>query len=373
MVDTGLQPAALFLAIFPSILCVLIVAVRIGMRIKGSKYGLEDTLLVIATLLNLVLSVTTCGYILTAYIGYHTRDIPEEAVNPVSMMKWNYANSIIYNPILALVKASFLLTLIKLRSQNTWINCCLWATLVLNGCFAIAAPLACILQCNLIARYWDPTIPGKCVDAGVYTVSTSSIVLATDVLILLMPSWILHDLNMPLGRKLMVIAFLSFGIAVTIVGAVRTSVLVKVFVSKEVVSDPTYSVNYTLSNIESGLAIIGTCGPTIKYLLGHCIPSLKAVDESSNRVNAYPTNGGFQGANRSKRYTRGNKDHDTFYEIDEVELTDHKCSAELRMNKITHGRDDIVITKTMAWQVNPTQQDSSGESNRKLRIPHDIL
>lgn len=52
--------------------------------------------------------------------------------------------------------------------------------------------------------------------------------LATDVLILVMPSWMLHDLSMPLGRKLMVIAFLSFGIAITVVGAVRTSVLVKI-------------------------------------------------------------------------------------------------------------------------------------------------
>jgi hypothetical protein len=86
-----------------------------------------------------------------------------------------------------------------------------------------------------------------------------------------MPTWILHNLKMPFGRKLMVTAFLSFGAAVTIVGAVRMSVLVKVFVIGEVVSDPTYGVGYTLSNIESGLAIIGTCGPTIKHLLGCCI------------------------------------------------------------------------------------------------------
>jgi nitric oxide reductase large subunit len=104
------------------------------------------------------------------------------------MMKWNYANSITYNPILALVKASFLLTLIKLRPQNKWMNGSLWVTLVFNACFAVGAPIACILQCNPISKYWDHNVQGKCVDAGAYTVSTSSIVLTTDVLVLLMPS-----------------------------------------------------------------------------------------------------------------------------------------------------------------------------------------
>jgi hypothetical protein len=97
----------------------------------------------------------------------------------------------------------------------------------------IGAPLACILQCDPIAKYWDPSILGQCVHPGAYVVSTSSIVLVTDVLVLIMPSWVLHDLKMPLGRKIMVIAFLSFGIGLTIVSAVRTNVPVKVFIVKE--------------------------------------------------------------------------------------------------------------------------------------------
>lgn len=238
--------------------------------------------------------------------------------------------------------------------------------MVFNGCFTIAAPLACILQCNPISRYWDSNITGRCVHPGAYTVSTSSIVLATDVLILLMPTWILHDLKMPIGRKLMVIAFLSFGVAVTIVGAVRTSVLVKVFVIGEVAPDPTYGVGYTLSNIESGLAIIGTCGPTIKHLFGLCIPALRAPDESSNRGYTYPPPNGSHDPVRSRRYTKGSRLHDTFNEIDEtsksgrgfpgendgVELThvDDGQSGGRRM----HSDEHLVITRTVAWRVDDT-------------------
>lgn len=68
MVDQGLQPTALFLAIFPSILCVVIVSVRVWMRWRKKLLGIgkfdvaiqepiteltgslaEDVLLVIAT------------------------------------------------------------------------------------------------------------------------------------------------------------------------------------------------------------------------------------------------------------------------------------------------------------------------------------
>ncbi|KAJ4376942.1 hypothetical protein N0V86_006380 [Didymella sp. IMI 355093] len=299
-------------------------------------------------------------------------------------MKWNYVNSVIYNPILALVKASFIWTLVKLRSPNKWINGCLWATLLLNGCFAVAAPLACILQCNPISTYWDNDTPGKCVHPGAYTVSTSSIVLATDLLVLVMPTWILHNLNMPFGRKLMVIAFLSFGVAVTIVGAVRTSVLVKVFVIGEVVPDPTYGVGYTLSNIESGLAIIGTCGPAIKYLLGFCIPSLLAPDESSNRGYTYPPTAS-HGASRSRPYTRTPRTTDTFRDMkgtSEDGRDSLGTNGAVELISVDDGRsggrsvdsdEHLVITKTLAWRVDASQPDSNSAHENDMNTPHTVL
>jgi hypothetical protein len=152
---------------------------------------------------------------------------------------------------------------------------------------------------------------------------------------------------MPLGRKLMVIAFLSFGILVTVVGAVRTSVLVKVFVIKQVVADPTYEINYVPSNIESGLAIIGTCGPTIKYILSCCITSLQSVDESNNRGYVYPA-GVLQGDAHSKRFRGGTRTHKELKEINEIELT--KLSAEElpRVRRNMQYADSITITKTIA-------------------------
>ena len=184
-----------------------------------------------------------------------------------------------------------------------------------------------------------------------------------------MLSWILHDLKMPLGRKLMVIAFLSFGIAVTIVGAVRTSVLVKVFVIQEVVPDPTYGVSYVLSNIEFGLVIIGTCGPTIKYTLGFCFPKLNVIDESSNRNYIYPS-GGLQPEKRVRRRTRT---HHSFQELDEVELTNISGIRHEETGPSDRHHGGMSITKTVAWRVDGGQDEPQNIAEYAINEPRTLL
>lgn len=42
MANKGLQPVNLFLAIFPSVCCVMIVSVRIVLRLKGGRLGVGE-------------------------------------------------------------------------------------------------------------------------------------------------------------------------------------------------------------------------------------------------------------------------------------------------------------------------------------------
>lgn len=221
--------------------------------------------------------------------------------------------------------------------------------------------------------------------------STSAIVLATDVLILVMPTWILHDLNMPFGRKLMVIAFLSFSVVVTIVGAFRTKAMVTGFVLTEPNPDPKYGIGFTLSNLESSLGIIGTCGPTIKYLLGFCIPALKISDDSSNHGYAYPPTGVSKGASRSRRHTKGARTTDTFKEVegnssgglgssvevgsdDDVELAQVVGHGRTRSdNGRANSEEQMIITKTVAWTLKSSRPDSNHTCEQKISTPHDIV
>lgn len=349
--------------------------------------------------------------ILASYYGYHVVDIPEGVIDYIAVrkvrrtsafvnhphtltiiLKWEYCNSILFTPLLALVKVSFLWTLIKLRSQNKWINNCLWATLILNSCFAIAAPLSYILTCNPIEKFWHVNIPGKCYNQGDWILFATTFILATDLFILIMPTWILHDLKMPIGRKMMVIAFLSFGVLVTIVGAVRTSVLIKAFLLGYVDKDYTYGVNFTLSNIESALAIIGCCGPTIKYILSFCFPGLRTADESSQRNYVYPPQSGSRRECRSRRYMKSAKSNEAFADLEKelrskerdspssgpsgahgFEMANMPTNGQARGRNNTNSDESIMITKTVAWQVEAAQQDSNSAYEQNIKKPHQIL
>ena len=245
-----------------------------------------------------------------------------------------------------------------------------------------------MLQCNPVPKYWDDAIPGKCLNRGAYVVSTSSIVLATDLLILIMPTWILHDLRMPFGRKIMVIAFLSFGVAVTIVGAVRTSVLVKVFVIGKAKADPTYEVSYILSNIETGLAIIGTCGPTIKHLLSCCVPILRTSDETNDRGYPYPPTIGSLSTKRTRPHTMGihtrlGKDMVETCSDRKDSLGKDRSGEDLELTKLggggesgrrsTSSDENLVITKTVAWKVEASQRDCDSTHEQTAKLPRTVF
>jgi hypothetical protein len=200
---------------------------------------------------------------------------------------------VIYNPILGLIKASFVITLLKLRSPNRSINIALWTIFSINGLFTIAATFVCAFQCSPVSRFWDKTQPGKCLDGPKYTYGTIGIVLATDLAVVGMPTWILHNLHMPFRRKFMYISFLSFGVAVTAIGAFRLSVFVELYGAKNLDPDFGYGIRQSLSNLEVCLASIGACGATVKWLLGKYIPFFRDADTPQlSKYNATRSSGG---------------------------------------------------------------------------------
>ncbi|KAF2645834.1 hypothetical protein P280DRAFT_389467 [Massarina eburnea CBS 473.64] len=271
MAPRTLQPSALALVMVPTVISTIVVCLRIWRRFVTRKFAIEDILLVMAQILVIVLAATSWKSFKLSWYGYHYWDIPPNTINKVAYQKWGFVNAVIYNPILGLIKASFVITLIKLRSPNRNINIALWSIFVINGLFIIAAPLVCAFQCSPVAKFWDRSIPGTCLDGAKYTYGTIGVVLVTDVAVLAMPTWILHNLQMPLVRKAMYILFMSFGIAVTAIGAFRLYVFVQLY-TKENNPDTGYGIRQALSNVEISLAAIGACGGTVKWLLGRCIP-----------------------------------------------------------------------------------------------------
>ncbi|KAF1993795.1 hypothetical protein P154DRAFT_567780 [Amniculicola lignicola CBS 123094] len=234
-----------------------------------------------------------------SWYGYHFYDIPKGAVNIKEVMQWGYAITVIYNPILGLIKASFVITLIKLKSPNRWINHSLYFIFVINALFTISAPLICAFQCRPVSNYWNGR--KNCINGRQYTYGTIGVVLVTDVMVLVMPTWIIYKLQMQLRNKVMIISFLSFGLAVTGIGAYRLYAFSQFFNKNIRNPDGSYSVRQALSNVEVNLAAIGACGATVKWLLGLCIPFFSSQD---TKFSKYHSPGGSGFSSERKRYAR---------------------------------------------------------------------
>jgi hypothetical protein len=111
-----------------------------------------------------------------------------------------YFRKVLYNPILALVKTSVLMFLLRLGGQKSGVRIAIHALNALNLAQMTAIFLVVLFQCNPIPYNWDKSIAdGKCVEQGLFYLVTAALTIWTDVLVLALPFWIFLDLKM--GRK----------------------------------------------------------------------------------------------------------------------------------------------------------------------------
>lgn len=193
---------------------------------------------------------------------------------------------------------------------------------------------------------------------------------------------------MPIKRKIVTIAFLSLGFIVIGIGIARLFWLLNAFKGNV----DSYSVQSAYTAIESSVAIIGTSGPTIKYILSRCIPWLRPSFEraSTNKSggNTYGNNSAGHSRVRSKYIGTGTgyDDLDSVTRKDDFEM---KGDWGWRHGKDDDGKSDELIipdnrrgiTKSVevGWTVHKIEDEHvgralSGETNgRPAASPAHII
>lgn len=274
MVDRRLQNVALaIIAVFP-VLSTITVALRIYSRKYLTKHlGVDDYLILAAWVLVIAETVTSWMYIKTNYVGIHYVDVPVD-YDSILASKWNYANQILYNPILSLVKLSVILFLLRLNSQQKAIRIFAISIFVVTIVSMVVILIVDVFQCSPVAYVYDTTLDGHCINQGAFFVSTACVTLFTDVLVLILPTWLTLGLQMRWKQKVTVIALLSLGLIVTAVGIYRVYLLVSVYFPTSVNKDPTYNIGFCTSAVETNLAILTACGPALKPLVSRYLPMI---------------------------------------------------------------------------------------------------
>lgn len=126
--------------------------------------------------------------------------------------QWNFANQLLYNPALTMVKVSILLFLRRLESKSRLVNSLIWGTMAVTVGLFLAVLFVDLFQCWPVAYVYDKSIAhGKCIQQGAFYVATAALNLFTDLLVLSIPIIITWSLHMPLRRKLAVCLILCLG------------------------------------------------------------------------------------------------------------------------------------------------------------------
>jgi len=282
MVET-LQPTGLALVVLWPSLATVVVALRVYTRISMRQFFLgkmhptqtmresacltqrrfpDDYTIVVAWAL--AVGQATVSYIVSVktWQGYHVYDIPDFSIDErVESAKYDIANQLLYNPILALVKASIVFFLWRLEDRRKVIRWSLIAFFILNLALAISTFVADLCQCTPVSYHWNQyktntydeagnvlVKTGTCINVINFFLITAGLSVLTDILIMIIPAAMVWGLKMNRSKKIAVWAVMSLGWVVVIVGAVR--IFLFVYQSRPGFVDPTYSLGFTISGAE---------------------------------------------------------------------------------------------------------------------------
>ncbi|KAF9881241.1 CFEM domain-containing protein [Colletotrichum karsti] len=351
--ETSLQHIGFFILFFFPAVALIIVALRVYSRVSTNQFGWDDGLICFAMVESLAETVASYFAMRYAFIGIHVKDIPLVADQRLGSL-WNYIIQLLYNPILALVKCSVLMFLLRLSGQKRRIRYAIIGLNVFNLTLMVAIFVTVIFQCRPISYFWEkagrnPPTDGTCIDTSAFYVSTASLTILTDVLALALPFWIFLGLKMPARVKMALLAVFALGAVVTAISVLRLVWLVEVSYHINL-NDPTYDIRFTYSAVETNLAIIAASAPALRGLFLRWFPKFFAsLKSSSNGRYGYGRSGGGD-AKRSRTTataTRGrsathhthNDTHPNTFQLKNMSM---KGRSEIRGHSPTTSEEEIM-------------------------------
>ncbi|KAB8214819.1 hypothetical protein BDV33DRAFT_208936 [Aspergillus novoparasiticus] len=291
------QDVALAIILVFPILSTLTVGLRCWSRLLGRHFGWDDGLIVVALVESILRSPAPAlwwiKYLLDlvigsdtklTYQGYQSSDVPPlSTTEKVTGQKYNLANQLLYNPILAILKSSVIVFLFRLQDRWHIVRWNLYALSVVNMCLLIFIFLSDLFQCSPLRYVFDyPAMDsaaqkaagadangikdgkmakgGHCINQIAFFLGSAAFTIVTDIWLLCILAIIVWRLQMPKQRKMAIVGVLSMGVIVTALSIARLAIYAQRFNPNE---DRTYNIGHTVSGAEANLASIAASAATL--------------------------------------------------------------------------------------------------------------
>ncbi|SPO01766.1 uncharacterized protein DNG_04439 [Cephalotrichum gorgonifer] len=167
----------------------------------------------------------------------------------------------------ALIKTSIAVMLLRFQKTKVW-EISLYILIALQVIVAVFLTILQTTRCVPINANWDPTVPNaRCLGDNAFRISLtvgSVIVIATDVILSLMPIAFLRNMRHPLRDRIVIGGLMSLGVVASAASVVKTVVIQKY--SRDPRDDPigTGIAISLWASIEEQLGIIAACVPCLK-------------------------------------------------------------------------------------------------------------
>ncbi|KAJ5665391.1 uncharacterized protein N7477_007839 [Penicillium maclennaniae] len=226
---------------------------------KGVSIGWDDYLVLVS--LGFLFAVCGLNLSMIEYgMGLHADVLPVK--NLVMIAKLLMAFECVYCTAVGIVKISILLMYARIFPTREFrIAAYIIGFIVVSWVIAIIC--VSVFQCTPIAKAWDTSLPGTCINLKGSFIGNAVPNILTDVAILSLPVHVVWRLQATLVHRLSVIAVFLLGSFVIFTSAYRFSTLFKF--------EPT-DVSWTLAEactwclIETSSGIISACMPTLRPL-----------------------------------------------------------------------------------------------------------
>lgn len=148
------------------------------------------------------------------FVGFPASSPDRINYDPSPSNYWSFVQQALYNPVLALVKCSVLVLLLRIGGHRTAVKWAIHLLNTLNLLLMTACFLVVMFQNIPLPSLWDPQIETKHkIDLGIFATSTACVTIASDVMVLAIPVWLFIGLLMRLATKLgLISAFLLSGV-----------------------------------------------------------------------------------------------------------------------------------------------------------------
>ncbi|KAI0851348.1 hypothetical protein F5Y00DRAFT_259885 [Daldinia vernicosa] len=219
--------------------------------------GIDDWIIFITWIL-------TCGFTVVTAIQTtwglgmkHVDDMPPQNIYPFGQLE--LAGFSLYILSILGFKLSLLVSYFRFVPQGM---CKYGVTCVLVSCtlFHLSCLIVQLNQCHPIAKKWDPTVPGRCINQIPYYMASSALAVVFDFAVMFLPLPVILKTKIQLRKKVMLLGLFALGFFITGIQIIRIQFL-------KDLSNPLNSGPVVLwSTVEANLGVIVACIPVLSPL-----------------------------------------------------------------------------------------------------------